>query len=179
MKTPEPKYKVVEQGHQARQVLAEVAAAHHPDLDVTHDFEMLWVLAPRYRKGRRVLGTCKVQGEDDFRLSGVAVVIKLDREWWEAADSDAQHYLCDHELSHVKRRMEEVLTEHEFERRPATATDGRPLYESVGHEIEDFAGPIQRWGVQPDLENFLERAGIHPDLTFEPAEERLALRAVS
>lgn len=169
-------------------MLQEIQAEHHPELRLD-DIELLWHLGCRMSKGRRVLGTCKVAGEELFRLAGVNVVITLDKVWWDsvpASGEKSKRYLIDHELCHaapVMMEVEVIEGDEVVDLKMVHAFDaGEPrryLYRSVGHDLEDFAGPIARWGVQPDLESFLEAAQLALPGFGQADEERPRLRAVS
>lgn len=188
MKIRLPKLEVVAPDHEAREMLKEIQADYHEELRID-DIELLWHLGARMSKGRRVLGTCKVAGEELYRLAGVNVVITLDRAWWDSVPPSGEKskcYLIDHELSHATPIMMEVEViqdgqvvgldlVHAFD----AGEPRRYLYRSVGHDLEDFAGPIARWGVQPDLERFLESAQLALPGFGNQAEERPRLRAVS
>lgn len=167
-KPPVPKLLVIETPHEAREILEEIRTAHHDELDGAV-IELLWILAPRTRKGRRVLGTCQVAPEKLYRLAGVEIVVELDHDWWQRADDKAKRYLVDHELCHAGPKIDDESGEQ------VQDLSGRKLWVSLPHDLEDFAGPIARWGVQPDLESFLEAA----QLSLPGMDARRGLRIAS
>lgn len=152
-KQPEPKVFVVEPEHEAREILTEIREAHHDELEAAR-IELLWILSPRTRKGRRVLGTCQIAPEKLYRLTGIDILIELDHEWWQGGTDTAKRYLVDHELCHAGPKIDEDTGEQVVD------LTGRLLWVSLPHDLEDFADPIARWGVQPDLERFLEQAQL-------------------
>lgn len=161
-----PKLAVIEPDSDAREILDEIRKAHHEDLEHA-TIELIWILEGRKSKGKTVLGTCRVAPELWFRLAGVDLVVELYRTWWVKADGDAKRYLVDHELSHAAPKLDGGGLQE------ADAT-GRRLWRSIPHDVEDFAGPVARWGPQPDLERFLEVAQLSLPGTYD----KRGLRAV-
>lgn len=166
-----PSFAVIEQGHEDREIMAEVLAAHHDDL-AGANIEMAWMLEPKKRNGKTILGTCRIAPELWWRLAGVDIVISLLRPWWQAlppgeAGDKAKRYLVDHELCHAEPRMTDE-GEQEMD------STGRPFWRLVAHDLEDFAAPIRRYGPLPDVLAFVEQAQL-----VLPLNDRGLLRAVS
>lgn len=190
-KSTDPKLITIEPDSSAREIFEAVRAAHHEEI-LPEDIELMWFLTPKTRKGKRVLGTCEIAAEKIYRLSGAAVIISFDRAWWQAetVTDNARRYLADHELCHAAPLLDEN-GDHVID------DTGWRRYVSIPHDLEDFAGPVKRWGVQPDLESFLEAAQLalpgfggksqldpttiaaFEQMKAEAAEERPKLRAVS
>lgn len=185
MKLKTPTLQVVEPDHEARAMLEEIRAEHHPGLR-PDDIEMQWFLSGKMSKGKRVLGTCKVVGEELYRLSGVNILISLDRLWWDSVPkncADAKRYLVDHELCHAAPQLMEVEVVENGQvvgiEKVHAFDAGKPpryLYRPVGHDLEDFADPIARWGVQPDLAEFLDRAQLGLPLHMPKGVESVEIR---
>lgn len=111
---------------------------------------------------KQVLGTCRKvsgltayfalpeseRGEVECDPNDFAFfMIELAEDLWEELTGDQREALVDHEISHA-------IVEHN--------DDGSVTLRTVGHDIEDFAGVIQRHGLwMPDLEDFARRtAGV-------------------
>lgn len=158
MKKKSPKLSDVPLDHEAYNVLAEVRELAHDHLADAH-IALLWILEPKTRKGKRVLGLNASVPERWYRISGVDRVIEIDHSFWQSATDAEKRYLIDHELCHFAPTLDESGDQ-------ATDLTGRRLYTSVPHDVEEFAGPVSRWGVQnTDLRRFHHT--VHEQLTLD------------
>lgn len=142
----------VEEGHEAYAILSEIRDAHHDHLAAAK-IALVWMVEPRKSKGKTVLATCRIVPELYHRLTEVDLVVELLHPWWAAADGDSKRYLIDHELCHAAPKLDQ-------DGHQEMDDTGRKIWSSVPHDIEDFAGPVARWGAQPDLERFLVGAQL-------------------
>lgn len=152
MKQKDPKLTAIDSDHEIYEMLADLISAYHDHLKEAQ-IGLLWILEPRLKKGKRNLGTCAVVPEKWHRICGLDLLIEIDFEFWQGADDNARRYLLDHELSHAEPKLGEDL----HVERDKT---GRGIYKSVPHDVEEFAGPIRRWGMQSsDLARFVSATG--------------------
>lgn len=136
------------------------------------EIAILWILEPRMRKGKRCLGTCQILPEWAYRLTGINIKIELDQEFWNKADEQSRRYLIDHELCHATVKLDKAGD-------PECDETGWVQYISVPHDVEEFAGPIKRFGLQnSDLETFVEQTSDQLSLAFDKPAPQHQLRAV-
>lgn len=116
--------------------------------------------------GRVTLGKCKRASDLDRELAQFDFVILLRRSFWQNPQvTELQRTaLLDHELHHAARKYDSNGDPTEDER-------GRPVWRTRRHDIEEFAGVVQRYGMwTADLEHFysaLRRGARKP---FQPCE---------
>lgn len=116
------------------------------------------------RQGRRILGTAylpSVQGDlsDCFdwmlaRLLGRTpdFLITLDRAFWMTASSREKEILVYHELKHCAQK-------HDMYGAPKFHRDGSPWWAIRGHDVEEFADTIRRYGAwTSELADFIAAA---------------------
>lgn len=167
MKIPDPKLMAADSGDEIYETLGELVAGYHDNL-LDAQIGVVWILERRFKKGKANLGTCRIVNEFWNRLCGLDIVIEIDRQFWADADDNAQRYLLDHELCHA-----DVKSDAKGE--PVVDKTGRVSYVSLPHDVEEFAAPIQRWGMQSsDLHRFAEATSAQLSLEFgEVAPPRL------
>lgn len=116
------------------------------------------------RGGRVVLGSIHqpmVQGQlkDVFvwmleRLFGELpeLLIVLDTEYWMDADERLREVLVYHELCHAAHAQDKFGT-------PRFDKEGRPVIKLVGHDVEEFAAVVRRYGAySPEIRDFINAA---------------------
>lgn len=125
---------------------------------------------PEFRGGRHVLGSVhlpQVQGqlknvfawilEEKFGSLPDFLVI-LEEDYWLEADEREREILVYHELCH---------TTHAEDKNGAPRYDkdtGRPVFALVGHDVEEFAAVVRRYGLHnPDLVAFVKAASEHAE----------------
>lgn len=133
--------------------------------------EWLFRLVPERRGGRDVLGSVhmpQVQGQlkDVFlwmlvelfgRLPDFLVI--LDWEYWEGADARQREILVYHELMHAIQKVDR-------EGSPRFNDDGTPAWGLRGHDVEEFAAVVLRYGAHnDDIKRFIAAAAEHAEAT--------------
>ncbi len=111
--------------------------------------------------GRMVLGTVhlpKVQGKlnplflwmlKEIHGSNPDFIVILDAVWWGEASLKEREILVYHETCHMVQ-----ATDREGEPKFDDDT-GRPVFALVGHDVEEFAAVVRRYGAwNDDLEHF-------------------------
>lgn len=133
--------------------------------------EFLMRTHPEVKAGRTVLGTVfrpEVQGrlrdlfdwllEDKFGGlaegdRGIDFLIVLDAEFWMDADDLAREILVYHEMTHIQPAFDKMGAQR-FDR-----DTGLPVLTIAGHDIEEFAAVVRRYGTySTDLRNFMQAA---------------------
>ena len=80
-------------------------------------------------------------------------IMVLDSEWWTQADPITREALVFHELKHAAIKVDK-------EGEPRFNDAGTPLWDLLGHDIEEFDAVVRRYGAwKPDIMSFL-RASI-------------------
>ncbi len=104
--------------------------------------------------GRLVLGKCAKAPELWAKACGLDYVIGLNYDWWIDADEAQRSFLIDHELCHAAPALDK---EGDQKRDDSGALQWR----TVKHDIEEFAGPVQRHGIRmASLQRFFEVATL-------------------
>lgn len=94
-------------------------------------------------KGQAVGGKAYKASERDRVLHGCDLLVVINSEVWNALDPDRRRALVDHELSHFLRDEDE---------------QGNPIWQVVGHDVEDFAAVIKRHGLWNEGLELMDRA---------------------
>jgi hypothetical protein len=119
-------------------------------------FECLWAAAAYPKQGRTVLGLCE---EVSFRVSGWPrwrqeqqlqewfghvpdYLITLAADYCREADDTAFCALVEHELHHIGHK-------HDAFGAPEFTQEGLPKLFIRGHDVEEFVGVVERYGVGP------------------------------
>ena len=142
------------------EILSDTGSIHNPDHQhlLSADLRVLWASGPSRRMGRAVIGTAeevafrcslwqKARQEQQFREWFGYVpdyLITLDASYCAECSDIAFCALVEHELSHIGHKTDEFGA-------PAFTQDGLPKLFIKGHDIEEFVGVIERYGVgSPD-----------------------------
>lgn len=124
--------------------------AHHEELTQAR-IALAWNMAWKMdADGRITLGKCKRSSDLDREFAPFDFVILLNREFYENGDvTNAQRAaLLDHELSHAAPKLDQDGDQVEDAR-------GRKVWRIRKHDVEEFAGVIERNGTyKADLEAF-------------------------
>lgn len=141
-------------------LLSEHSPLHNPDHFHLKDadIEFLWAAQENSRQMRRVVGQCE---EVTFRCGAwqkgrqeqqmhewfgriPAYLITLDAMYANECSDVEWCALIEHELMHIGQKLDEFGA-------PAFNKDGRPKLGLRAHDIEEFVGIIERYGVgHPD-----------------------------
>lgn len=82
-------------------------------------------------------------------------LILIDRNIWEGLDAESKLALIDHELSHAWFATEDDGMTQKFHK------DGSPVWAIRGHDVEDFAGVVERNGLWNEELRVMARAIIN------------------
>lgn len=170
-KKKESTYEVIsrEDGADLYALMEELVDNHHPELKdarIAIAWRRGWKADP---DGRTILGQMKKASDLDRKLHSYDFVILLNREVWEAVDfnESQRRALLDHELCHGA-----IARDGEGE--PRYAPDGRTVYRTRKHTIEEFHEIVERHGQwKGDIQSFVERAmaaGVPQQLTLADKE---------
>ena len=115
----------------AKQLIEDVP--EHQDLDAAH-IEYVWRDQHAKEKGRAVLGKArKVSGLNGYLINGGDLfVIEIAEDTWKQLDEKQRIALVDHELCHLRVDFDD---------------DGEPKLSLRGHDLEEFAGIVERHGL--------------------------------
>ncbi len=95
-------------------------------------------------KGKVVLGKASKVPEQWQYLTGLDLVVTINKVAWPALSARQRVALVDHELCHFEKDVDD---------------GGDPKWLLVGHDVEEFTGVIQRHGLwSRDVENFVSEA---------------------
>lgn len=136
----------------------------------------LWTNRPNTRKQMQVLATAEVP----FVMGGTWVKARAEqqlRDWFEAdidflltfygpecdiLDDRALCALVEHELYHCAQAMDRFGA-------PKFDRSGSPVYAIRGHDVEEFVGVVERYGVtSPDLQRMVNAAKRTPMIGDTP-----------
>ena len=82
-------------------------------------------------------------------------IMLLDAQWWEQAPPIAREALVYHELLHATIKRDR-------EGEPRFTDEGLPVWDLVGHDVEEFDAVVRRYGAwQPHIAAFLRAALDH------------------
>lgn len=141
------------------------------------DVRFLWTDADNRRRGRFVAATAEL-GEPAPSLHGwtrARIVSQMLGWWgcvpdfvvtvsapaWYEMDDTAACSLVEHELYHCAQASDEFGA-------PRFRKDGRPVWSMRGHDVEEFAGVVERYGAhREDVRRFVGAALLGP--TVAPA----------
>lgn len=134
----------------------------------------LWANVECHRKGRRVLGRCKLGsagGSDMWTKKKKEqqarewfgelpdFIITLDAEFWIAASVESRLALLEHELHHCGQQTDD------FGMPQFNARTGRPKFCILPHDVEEFAGVVERYGADAArVRRFIEAAERGPTI---------------
>jgi hypothetical protein len=116
------------------------------------DVAFLLRLKPKFRHGKRVLGTCYLPGVQgdlsdlfdwllEYTMGGSPTFLfVLDDEYWGSAGVRAREILMFHEMSHCGQKRDQYGTP-KFQRE-----SGEPVWSIIGHDIEEFNAVVARYG---------------------------------
>lgn len=131
-------------------MLGELVEAHHDHLigaEIRIAFYEGWNPDD---DGHLTLGKCKIASELDRRLHGCQVIVILNRDAWEHFSERQKRALLDHELCHAEIKLDKDL-------QPVEAEEGRKVYRTRKHDIEEFRAVVERHGIwKDDLQTFAE-----------------------
>lgn len=114
----------------------------------------LWTSEPATHRGRIILGECRLVQPQQERW-GSAMQHRQIRDWfghapdfiitlsapWAAQMDDATFCaLVEHEMYHAAQAMDEYG-------QPRFRRDGSPMFALRGHDVEEFIGVVERYGV--------------------------------
>lgn len=122
--------------------------SHHEEL-TNATIALAWALAWKADvDGRCTIGKCRKASDLDRELVKIDFVILLSAEFWRAAKEPQRIALLDHELHHATVRLDR-------DGEPVRDERGRVCYRMRKHDIEEFSGVVQRYGLyKRDLETF-------------------------
>lgn len=159
-------------------LLLEDGALHNPDhvhLQLAA-IGFVWTDAALSRKQRRIIGAAEIPNPrghpvtklrqrwalEELDVEGCDFVITLDSVWCSEA-SDAEFLaLLEHELYHCGQ----AIDENGYPR--FRQSDGQPIYEIRGHDVEEFIGVVERYGAgasSQDVERLVEAAQGEPTVS--------------
>lgn len=144
----------------AKRLMKECEEFRHL-LDGEARFAFLLSVTEVVRSGKQVLGEVHlpvVQGRlrtmfdwlvgMQFGFTPDFIVI-LDKAFWDAAEPIQREILVYHELRHCIHK-----TDRDGE--PRWTEDGRPVFGLVGHDVEEFADTVRRYGAySEDIQYFI------------------------
>lgn len=110
----------------------------HPDL-AEAAIQCLFCEELPTNRGKRVLGKAKVMSEKERLLTGIDLLIDLDKTAWMLASERQRIALLDHELCHF-------LVKRDAEGHEIRDDQDRLMYSSTPHDIEEFNAIIRRHG---------------------------------
>lgn len=123
-------------------LLRELVDAHHEDLAEAR-IGLAWCTSWKPDvDGRVTLGKCKLASALDRELAEFDIVILLRKAFWtEPRVTDLQRRaLLDHELHHAVLKFDQRGEPLEDER-------GRKVWRTRKHDIEEFTGIVERYGI--------------------------------
>jgi hypothetical protein len=138
-------------------ILSDLGSIHNPEHGhlLAADIGYLWTNTPNSRLMKRIVGTAeipnfkggkwqKARGEMqliDWFGSVPDFVITIDAGFAAEVDDVSFLALLEHELYHCGQAVD-------FFGAPKFTKTGRPVFAMRGHDIEEFAGVIRRYGIE-------------------------------
>lgn len=154
------KYELIENagdGATVHALYAKTVAASHPHL-ASANVALVWRHGGWVKGGHPVLGSCKKASDCDFELAGYDFVITLASDSWDELTAAQKAAVMDHECSHAGVELNEDGS-------IKTDDDGKTKWRIVPHDLEEFAGVVERHGVYlADIQRFVEAATKRPTL---------------
>lgn len=156
-------------------ILAPTGALHNPDHEHLQLAEIgfLWTDAALERRQRRIIGAAEIPNPrghpvtklrqrwalEELDVHGCDFVVTLDSVWCAEADDASFLALLEHELYHCGQAVDE----NGYPR--FRQSDGQPIYEIRGHDVEEFVGVVERYGAgasSQEVERLVEAAQGEP-----------------
>lgn len=136
----------------------------------------LWTAAENKRRGRRVVGEAETpnfrvgawqKGRQLFQIRNwfgdvPDFIVTLDANYWLEISDVERLAIVEHELYHCGQ----ALDEFGFPR--FSKETGNPIFALRGHDIEEFAGVVRRYGIEATGQNnadFVAAAGREPEIS--------------
>lgn len=134
----------------------------------------LWTNAPNKRRMKRVVGEAEIPNPKGGAWSKARVerqlidwfgdvpdfVVTLDADYCLEANDVPLLALLEHELYHCGQQLDDFGF-------PKFRQDGTPIFAMRGHDVEEFAGVVRRYGIAaagPDAVDFVKIAKAKPEI---------------